>query len=85
MRTKALQLWMMAVPLRPTLEHSAGEQALSPERNQTFCVEVLGMKRPEAQREYLTVELRNPEALGCPTSLLMRQVLRKVFRQPHAL
>jgi len=38
----------MAVSFRRALEHSAREQAFSPERHQTLGVEVLRMKCPEA-------------------------------------
>ena len=48
MRSKALELWVMAVSFRRALEHSAREQAFSPERDQTLGVEVLRMKCPEA-------------------------------------
>jgi hypothetical protein len=63
MRAKALELGMMAVSLRRASEYRAGEQALSPERNQTFGVEVLGMECPETHFERLTMKLRGrPEA-----------------------
>lgn len=46
-RPEALKLWMMPVSLGRALEHGAREEALPPECNQSFGVEVLGMQRPE--------------------------------------
>jgi hypothetical protein len=57
MRAKTLELRMVAVSLRRASEYRAREQALSPECNQTFGVEVLGMERPEAHFGSLTMEL----------------------------
>jgi hypothetical protein len=50
MRPEALELWVVAVSFRRALEHSSCEQAFSPEGNQSFGVEILRMKRPEAHR-----------------------------------
>jgi hypothetical protein len=48
MRPETLELWMMAVSLRCAPEYCTREQGLSPERDQTSGVQVLGMERPQA-------------------------------------
>jgi len=48
MRPKARELRMMSVSFRHALEHCTREQALSPQRNHTFGVKVLGVERPQS-------------------------------------
>ena len=45
---KAFQLWMPCVAARPSGQNGLREQALAPERDQPFGIEVLRMERPEA-------------------------------------
>jgi hypothetical protein len=47
MSAKPLQLWMMAITLGRASKHSAREKALSPERDETLSVKVLGVKCPQ--------------------------------------
>jgi hypothetical protein len=50
MGPKSLQLWMMSITLGRASKHGAREEALSPERDQTLSVKVLGMHCPQTHR-----------------------------------
>ena len=43
-----LQLRMLAVALGAATKHFAGEQRFSPKGDETLCIEILGVKRPQS-------------------------------------
>jgi hypothetical protein len=50
MGAKSLQLRVMAIAFGRASKHGAREEALSPERDQTLSVKVLGVKCPQTHR-----------------------------------
>jgi hypothetical protein len=57
MGAKSLQLRVMTITFGGASKHSTREEALSPERDQTLSVEVLGVKCPQTHRVVPNVEV----------------------------
>jgi hypothetical protein len=71
MGPEAVQLGMMAVSLGFALENFLGKQAFPPKGQETFCIQVFGVNRPETH------------LFSCPFSLPVKT--RKRIDQPGAL
>ena len=50
MGAKSLKLRVMTITFGRTSKHSTREKALSPERDQTLSIKVLGVKCPQTHR-----------------------------------
>ena len=55
---------MMAVSSGCTLEHRLGQEALSPQRDESPGVKVIGMQAPEAHADILATARRPGKILG---------------------
>jgi hypothetical protein len=62
MGAKSLQLGVMTITFGRAFKHSTREEALSPERDQTLSVKVLGVKCPETHRVAPNVKVERPRA-----------------------
>jgi hypothetical protein len=51
MGAKSLQLWVMTITFGCASKHGTRKQPLSPERDQTLSVKVLGVECPETHRQ----------------------------------
>jgi hypothetical protein len=58
MGAKSLQLGVMTITLGRASKHSTREESLSPKRDQTLGVKVLGMECPETHRAALNAAER---------------------------
>ena len=61
MRTKACELWVMAIAPGFALEYCASKQTFSPERYEPLGVEILGMECPEPHDVAPNGEVEGPD------------------------